>query len=44
VELSSRVLVEPVEIHGAVALVAQDLDQRGTTFFGGWLQLSVGDP
>ena len=44
VKLSSRVLIEPVEVHRAVALVAQDLDQRGTTFFGGWLQLPVGNP
>jgi hypothetical protein len=44
VELASRVLVESVEVHGAVTFVAQDLDQRGSTLFGGWLQLPVRDP
>jgi len=44
VELPSRVLVERIEIDGAVALVAQDLNQSGTTFFRGWLQLPVCDP
>ena len=43
-ELSSCVLVEPVEIDGAVTFVAQDLNQSGTTFFRGWLQLPVCDP
>jgi len=44
VELSSRVLVEPVKIDGAVTFVAQDLNQSGATFFRGWLQLPVCDP
>ena len=43
-QLSSGVLVEPIEVHGAVTFIAQDFDQSGPTFFGGWLQLTVSDP
>ena len=44
VELSSGVLVESIEVDRAIALVAQNLDQSGATFFRGWLQLPVCDP
>ena len=43
-KLPSGVLVETVEVDRAVTLVAQDLNQRGPSFFGRWLQLPVGDP
>jgi hypothetical protein len=43
-ELSSGVLVERVQIDGAVTLVAQDLNQSRATFLRGWLQLPVCDP
>jgi hypothetical protein len=44
VKLSPRVLIEPVEVNGAVALIAQNLDKRRTAFLGGWLQLPISDP
>jgi hypothetical protein len=43
-ELSPCILVERVEVDGAVTFVAQHLHQSGATFFRGWLQLAVCDP
>jgi hypothetical protein len=40
-EFPSGVLIERVEVDRAVTLIAQNLDQRGPTFFGGGLQLPV---
>ena len=40
-ELSSRVLVQRVQVHSTVTLVAKHLDQSGPAFFGRWLQLPI---
>jgi hypothetical protein len=38
-QLPSRRLVERVQLYGAIALIAQDFDERWSTFFLRWLHL-----